>query len=164
MAQFFVDLAEARDYSFGRQSALIRSLSMPIGFENSLWRDEPVGHYIYRSDKGYYLSKIYPADLKGGYLVNPNAGLFSGTNTVMAPADLKGLAAITITLLGDWHDAEIRYRSLFQNWSKKVNSPVYVQINNDKYPWYRRFWTNTEAQCLAVDRKTGTEVCGSSAN
>lgn len=158
--QYFSTLEEARDVAFSREKSFLRGLRNPVGSQySSYWNGEAPGHYIFQSKHGFRLSKRYPADLSQGYFINPNVNGFDGSSPIQASADMIGVVAIVLTLQGGWREAEINHRSLFKLWSMRIDGPVFVQIQSNQYPWYRRYWLHTAQQCMAYDRRTGVESC-----
>lgn len=159
MPREFPSVEAARDYAFFDQRALIRSLKNPVGYRQSYWQGKSLGAYIYGRDGTFWLSSRYPVDLLHGTLVNPSAQLFSGASVTLAPAALRDVVGIAITLVGGWLDAEVNYRLLFSSWSQRLRAPIYVQLALENHPWHRKFWTHSAQECVAVDRKAGDMLC-----
>jgi len=91
---------------------------MRSGKGTSSWEGKTIKTYIFRnSDDEYYLSKPTPADMQGRYFVDPEAGGFSGNRSTLLFDELSDAAAIAVTIMGGWRDAEIRYRVMFRTWA-----------------------------------------------
>lgn len=131
---------------------LIRSLRMGLGASSS-WEGRSVGRYIEARGDSLVLSKPFPADLKGGHLINPATNLMDGTFAIRT--DLADIRAIAITTVESWRTPEIRSRHILHQWVRRVGGPVFVALAIERQPWLSTYWVVTATSCERIGLAAG---------
>ncbi|WP_444933514.1 FG-GAP-like repeat-containing protein [Microbulbifer sp. JTAC008] len=144
-------LDQAIDNAHSRLDALRRGLEGA----NSTWEGQYLGMYVYEVDGKYILSQPFPADVEGGYMINPDNQGFAGTSFAV-DLDAVSIAAVAINdVSGTWRSPEQWSKGVYLNWSSQIDGPVSVTINDNSYPWYKTSWRFQQDQCMRTGWKDG---------
>ncbi|WP_445365796.1 hypothetical protein ACJJJB_04285 [Microbulbifer sp. ANSA001] len=143
------------DEAIGNAHSRLDALRRGLEDANSIWEGQHLGMYVYEVDGKYILSQPFPADVEGGYLINPDNQGFAGTS-FSVDLDEVNIAAVAINdVTGTWRSPEQWSKGVYLNWSSQIDGPVSVTINNNSYPWYKTSWRFQQDQCMRTGWKDG---------